>query len=406
MNGEPVRVCHIVTRLDLGGAQQNTLYTVSHLREPFRPSLVCGPGGLLDAEARALAPIPVTFVPRLVRPIRPLSDLLALLRLTAILRRERPQIVHTHSSKAGILGRLAAWLARVPVVVHSIHGFGFHDAQPRALRALLVAVERAVAPLTSHFIAVSHANLDRGLSLGILRRDRVSLIRSGIRVAEFRGPEGRRGPRRGGGIRRELGLPEDVPLVGMIACLKPQKCPLDFVEVAARVARAVAGSAFVIAGDGELREAARRRVDALGLGGRFHLLGWRRDVPGLLAELDVMVLTSRWEGLPRVVPEAIAAGVPIVATAVDGVTDVLRDGVTGLVAPPGDIEGIASRVARLLRDPSLGIALCDRARAVLAEFDIDAMVRAQESLYARLLRRFPGAGVGADRKALSSHATY
>jgi glycosyltransferase involved in cell wall biosynthesis len=171
----------------------------------------------------------------------------------------------------------------------------------------------------------------------------------------------------------------------MIACLKPQKAPLDFVDAAARVAASRPDARFVMVGDGELRPAVAARARAVGLEGRLHLLGWRRDVPEIMAALDVVVLTSLWEGLPRVVPEAIAAGRPVVATAVDGTAEILRDGDNALVAAPGDKVGVASRIARLLSEPGLGPRLVERARPVLAEFDIDAMVRAQEALYRRLL---------------------
>jgi glycosyltransferase involved in cell wall biosynthesis len=387
----PVRVCHVITRLDLGGAQENTLYTVAHLGAPFRPSLVCGEGGILDEEARRIPGVNVTFVPSLVRDIRPHRDLAALRRLARILRRDRPAIVHTHSSKAGILGRLAARLAGVPIAIHTIHGFGFHEGQPAALRSLLVGLERAVAPLTTHFIVVSRANLEEGAALGIVPRGRATLIRSGVRIAEFEAAARDPALRDGRGLRRELGLPDGVPLIGMVACLKPQKSPLDFVEVAARVAAAEQRAVFVLAGDGELRARVEARARALGLDGRLHLLGWRRDIPRIMAALDVLVLTSLWEGLPRVIPEAIAAGVPVVATAIDGTADVLRDGETGLVRPARDVEGLAAGVGRLLRDRPFARALAARARSILPEFDIDVMVRSQESLYHRLvMERSPG----------------
>jgi glycosyltransferase involved in cell wall biosynthesis len=390
-----VQVCHIITRLDLGGAQENTLYTVANLRRPFRASLVCGPGGLLDEDARGLRDVPVHFESSLVRPIRPMRDLLAVARLARLLRRSRPQIVHTHSSKAGIVGRVAARLAGVPIVVHTIHGFGFNSEQSRAVRACLVAAERAVAPLTSHFITVSRANLEEGIARGVVPADRVSLIRSGIPMASFGAGADGPGSGRREDVRSAIGLPPHGPLVGMVACLKPQKSPLDFVEVAARVARIMPEARFVIAGDGELREAVSARAESLGLSARFHLLGWRRDIPRLLTGLDVMVLTSSWEGLPRVLPEAIAAGVPIVATAVDGTNDIIVEGRTGLVRRPHDLKGLSEAVVRLLRDPALGHSLAARARDVLPEFDIDLMVRAQESLYQTLLeRRFRTAAGG------------
>ena len=380
-----VPVCHVITQLELGGAQENTLHTVAHLGTPYRPSLVCGAGGLLDDEARRLRDVPVTFLPHLVRPIRPLSDLAAVRELSALFVREQPLIVHTHSSKAGILGRLAAHLAEVPVVIHSIHGFGFNDMQPWPLRALLVSLERLLAPLTTHFIGVSQANLQRAEALGIVPPGRSTLIRSGLPVDEFR--RAAADPTARQALRDELRLPGNTPLIGMVACLKPQKAPADFIDMAARVAASRPAAHFVLAGDGELRDALQRRIEERGLAGRAHLLGWRRDVPRLMAALDVMVLTSLWEGLPKVIPQAFAAGVPVVATAVDGTLDVVRDGDTGILASPGDIAALADGVLRLLADPLFGRALVGRAAALLPEFDIDAMVRRQEGLYAELLAR-------------------
>jgi glycosyltransferase involved in cell wall biosynthesis len=383
-----LRVAHAITRLELGGAQRNTLYTVAHLdRGRFEPLLVCGPGGLLDDEARACG-APVTFLEALVRELDPRRDGAALLRLTALWRRLRPDIVHTHSSKAGVLGRLSAHLAGVPLVVHTIHGYGFHPAQPAALRRLLLAAERAVAPLTTHFVAVSRANLLAGLRLGLFPRSAVSLIRSGVDTRLFR--EAR--PDRS--ALAAAGVPPGAPVVGMVACLKPQKAPLDFVEVARRVGAAFPEAHFAVVGDGELRGAVERAARRAGLGGRLHLLGWRHDVPGLLKAFDLLVHTSRWEGLPRVFLEALAAGLPVVATDVDGAPDVIHDGRNGYLLPPGDVAGIAARVGRLLGDPEERRRLGEGGLAGGREFEIDWMVEQQERLYGRLWAERAGRGAG------------
>jgi len=403
MTGRGVRVCHVITRLELGGAQDNTLYTVSHLGEPFAPSLVCGPGGILDEEAARL-PVPVRFVPSLQRRIRPHRDAAALAHLVRLFRDERPDIVHTHSSKAGILGRLAARLAGVPRVVHTIHGYGFHAGQPWPLHRALVAAERLAARATSHFIAVSRANLETGIALGLFGREQVTLIRSGVHLEAI--DKAARGAARleaRAALRLELGVAPETPVVGMIACLKPQKSPGTFVDVAAQVTRRAPGTVFVLAGDGELRLQMERRIAELGLAGSVRLLGWRRDVPRLMAAIDVLLHTSLWEGLPRVLPEAIAASVPIVATGVDGTRDILTDGETGIVCAPLDAPGLAEGVLRLLSDPPYAAALARRAREVLPEFDMDAMVRAQERLYLALLRgRQDLGGAGSDRGGAGS----
>ena len=380
MSTTAARICHVITMLELGGAQQNTLHTVTHLdRSRFEPILVTGTEGPLVPEARGSG-VQTFFLPSLVRPIAPSHDARALLDLFGLFRRERPDIVHTHSSKAGILGRLAAAAAGVPVVIHSIHGWGFHPWQGSAERGLLVGLERLASRATTAFIAVSRANLRQGSDLGIVDAGRSHLIRSGIRLEDFRpAEEGEAGP--------EL-WPEPPPggsVVGMVACLKPQKAPLDFVRVAGEVCSVEPKARFVLVGDGDLRGAVEEEIRERRLGDRIVLLGWRRDVPRILRGFDVLLHTARWEGLPRVFAEAMATGIPVVATRVDGAPEAIEEGVNGLLLDPGDIRGMCEAVLSLIRDPvrrrRMGLAGLPRAR----EWDIDEMVRAQERLYERLL---------------------
>jgi glycosyltransferase involved in cell wall biosynthesis len=375
-------VIHLITRLELGGAQRNTLYTVGHLdRARFEPALAWGPGDALDGEARALQGVACFEVPELVRPVAPGCDLAALARLRGVMRELRPAVVHTHSSKAGILGRLAARLEGVPVVVHSIHGFGFTPLQPLLPRWLFFAAERVVARWTDHFIAVSRANRDLGVELGLFAPDQVSVIRSGIRLEDFAD----RGD--GRAVRRRLGVPGQALVVTQVGNFKPQKAPLDFVRTAAEVGARVPDAHFVMVGDGVLRAAAEELAARLGVADRVVFAGWYDDVPGLLAATDVSVLTSRHEGLPRAVVESLAAGVPVVATAVDGTPEVVQHGVNGFLAEPGDVGALARRLCTLLEDSGLRRRMGVAAREGLAEFDIDLMVRSQEELYTCLLGR-------------------
>jgi glycosyltransferase involved in cell wall biosynthesis len=398
MRTRRLRVAHVITRLELGGAQRNTLYTVTHLdRSRFEPFLVAGRGGALDGEARDSG-VPSTFLDALVRPLDPRRDLAALRHLVRLFRRERPDIVHTHSSKAGILGRLAAWLARVPVVVHTVHGFGFHPGQSRSRRGMFVLAERAVAPLTTHFIVVSEANRQEGLDRRLFRSDEVSLIRSGVDLERFR--EARSDP----AVLQTAGVPEGAPVVGMVACLKPQKAPLDYVETARRIAAAIPAAHFVLVGDGELRPSVERAVGAAGLQERFHLLGWRRDVDRLLKSFDVVVHTSRWEGLPRVFLEALASGRPVVATDVDGAPDVIRDGENGYLVPVGDVAGLADRAIRLLQDAGSRRRMGEAGLSTPGEFEIRWMVAEQERLYERLSARVRGNGPVKEEQLARSRA--
>lgn len=377
----PLKVLHAITMLELGGAQRNTLDTVRLLdRGRFAVALACADQGELLAEARGQADAAVFELHHLRREIRPLQDLRALMELRRTVQRFQPDIVHTHSSKAGVLGRLAARLERVPVIVHSIHGWGFGRHQPAPVRLALVTAERLVAPVTTAFIAVSMENLEQGVRLGLYSRDRARVIRSGIALDQFRTRSG------GDRTRRELGIPESAPLVLQVSCFKPQKAPLRFISVAASLAPAFPDAHFVLVGDGELRgELERARVSA-GLEGRLHLPGWRRDVPALLDAATVVTLTSRFEGLPRVVVEALAAGKTVVAMAVEGVREVLHDGVNGFTVAEGDVVAMAQRVATVLGEPGLRARMEQRAPQGLEEFDRDLMVSQQEQLYEELAR--------------------
>ncbi len=377
----PVTVAHLITTLELGGAQQNTLFTVSHL-DPmrYRRVLITGEPGILDAEARALPGVGFHQVRSLVRPIRPIDDLRALFALTRLLARLRPMIVHTHSSKAGILGRWAAGLAGVPIVIHSIHGFGFTKYQHPLVRRGLIALERSAARFTTRFFAVSEADRRRGIELGLFSEERSTVIRSGIDLEGLRRTHEDRASK-----KRELGFEPAQSLVGMVAPLKPQKAPLDFVRVAALVHQARPGVGFLLVGDGELRRAVEAEVERLGLAGVFRLAGWRRDVAEIMQCLDVFVLTSLWEGLPRVYLEALSSGLPVVGTRVDGAAEVIQDGINGFLVEPGDVRALAGRVGHLLGHGEERREMGERARSLPIQFDIREMVRQHEGEYERLL---------------------
>lgn len=380
------KIVHVITKLELGGAQLNTLYTVTHLdKGKFLPYLISGEEGILDTDAEKSG-LPFFKVTQMVREVRPHKDISALSRLTSILRRIRgdeprlPVIAHTHSSKAGILGRWAACFARCEGIVHTYHGFGFNDEQSAPVRAAFVWAERITRPITDRFICVSRNNIEKGVEEKVLRPERTSLIRSGISIGEFSS----KGKVRKS-LRETIGAPDDVPLVGMIACMKPQKAPLDFVEIAARVARDAPNARFIVAGDGELRPDMEARIAEKGLGDKLKLLGWRRDVPELMAAMDVLVLPSLWEGLPRVIPQAWAASLPVVVTAVDGSAEAVTDGENGFLFQPHDVEGGAAKVVELVKNTALRKKFAAAGLISVAEFDIDLMVRQQEQLYENML---------------------
>lgn len=380
------RVLHLITRLDLGGAQQNTLYCVAnHDRTRFEVSLMAGAGGMLDADAAAIPRADVEIVDWLKHPIAPLRDPLAVARLAAALRKRRIDVIHTHSSKAGMLGRWAAWLAGVPCIVHTVHGWSFNDEQSSAVRRTYVALERLTARITHRLVVVSDADRRRGLELGIGREGQYGLVRSGIDAREYEVPTRDRRQ-----VREELGFAPGDIVVGTLACLKPQKAPLDVIEAARLAVSRNPRLRFFIAGDGPLRPAAEALIASAGLEGRVKLLGWRRDVVDLVHAMDLFLLMSRFEGLPRAVLQAMAAGVPVVATAVDGTPEVVVDGRTGILVPPGRPDIAAERLVTLSDDPEARSRLASEARERLgAEFDVGNMVRALEDIYLELLSSRP-----------------
>jgi glycosyltransferase involved in cell wall biosynthesis len=379
---EKIRVLHVITRLEPGGAQRNTLYTAGNLdREVFDVGLAWGPGDHLDRMAHEIGDLERVPIDDLVRQIAPGRDLRAVGDLRRAIRSFSPDIVHTHSSKAGIVGRFAAAVEGVPVIIHSIHGYGFTPLQPLPVRGLFFAAEVLASRWTHHFIAVSRKNLDLGVELGLFARDEVSLIRSGIELGRFlRGGDG-------AAVRDRLGLPAGVPLVTQIGNFKPQKAPLDFVRVARRVLRSVPDARFVMVGEGRLRLETEELARELGVADSIVFCGWWDDIPGLLDATTVSVLTSRHEGLPRAVVESLAAGVPVVATSVDGTVEVVRHGINGWLAEAGDVDRLAEGVCRVLGDDELRGRMSSSAPNDLDDFDIDLMVHRQEELYRWLTGR-------------------
>ncbi len=376
-------ICHVITKLELGGAQEVAMRVVSSLdRRRFRPVLIAGPGGLLTREAHALEGVEVRLIPSLIREIRPLQDLHAFWELVGTFRRLRPKIVHTHSSKAGILGRLAAWLAGVPCILHTIHGYGVTPAQPLWIQHMVIGLEWMVGRVTTHWIAVSQADRRRGLEWELFSPSKVSVVRPGIDPTAF---AARIEPAERDRLRAALGVGPEQLLVGTVSCLKPQKSPEDFIRVAALVCQRMPAAKCVLVGDGVLRPKIDAMIQAQGLQDRVMLLGWRRDVASLLKAFDVFVLTSQWEGLPCAILEARASRIPIVATRVGGSAEAIIEGIQGTLCPAGDVNAMAGRVCQILGDERLRADLRNGTQELPEEFTIQETVKQYQSLYAYLL---------------------
>jgi glycosyltransferase involved in cell wall biosynthesis len=343
-------VIHVITALEQGGAQRNTIETVARLHHPRRPQLlIAGAGAALDNEARERLGSRFLPLSTLGNPISPLDDARALADLRRLLARESerlraPVIVHTHSSKAGILGRLAAASVGLPTI-HTVHGFGVDALGPR-VRPVLLAAERTVDPLTDVAVFVSEADVAFADEHGLFRKARRRVIRSGIEEARFaalRSADFRRPLRHQ--TRAALGLADDARVAVTVGNLKPQKDPLFHVDVLASWRAREPQANLIFVGDGPLREATLARAAERGVADALHLVGFTADVTPWLAAADVFLLASAWEGLPRSVLEATAAGLPCVVRDVGWAGDLaFARSVTALpaTAPAADFAAALS----------------------------------------------------------------
>jgi glycosyltransferase involved in cell wall biosynthesis len=385
-----IRVLHVITRLIVGGAQENTLFTaIGQHRDPrYDVTLLAGiddgrEGDLHDA-ARA-AGVRLILLPTLVRPIRPLSDVRALLWMIAFMRHERFDIVHTHSSKAGILGRLAARIAGVPIVVHTLHSLVFHEYERPWKNRLYIVLKRLVAPLTDVLISVNETTARGARQAGIGRREQHVTIYSGMEIAPFAEIGETLSVEQ---AKAQAGLDPSAPVVGKIARLVPLKGHREFFAAAKRIAARDPRAQFLLVGDGALRPDLERLVREMGLEKQTRFAGLvpSAEVPALIQAMDVVVHTSLREGLARVLPQAGAVGKPVVTFDLDGAPEVVRDGVSGYLVPPLDTDRLADRVVELLSDSDRRSAFGAAGRAFAAEnFGVELMVSRIDALYGQLL---------------------
>ncbi len=351
-----VRVAHIITRCIAGAGGVAVRGAVSLDPDQYSGTLITGSGGPLLDVARANG-LEVVVVPELVSPISPLNDLVAFAKLTEILRQREIEIVHTHSAKAGALGRLAAHRVGVSRVVHTLHGFPFHEFQPRATRTLYIGIERRLSHITDMFLATGTAVAVEAIRRGIARPEQIRTIGPAV---EARSVELSLATRLR--ARKILGLPADADVIGTVGRLDFQKAPEILVDALARMSRP---AVLVWVGDGPLMDKMRRQVERMRLGNRVLLLGNRADVPDILPAFDVFAMSSRYEGLPCVIVEAQECGIPVVATAVNAVPDVVVPGESGLLVPPGRADLLAGALDFALDNPESAALWADAARAHL-----------------------------------------
>jgi glycosyltransferase involved in cell wall biosynthesis len=379
----PLRVLLVITGLAAGGATNVVLDIARHLNEHpgFEVHLLTGPPPPGRTNVTPLAyemGIKTRLIPSLVNDLSPLSNLRAVAAIRQLIVAGGYDVVHTHSSVAGVVGRLAAFTAGSPVILHHVHGWPPYHEMSRTKQLLYLSLERLCASFSTRIITVSRPDIAKGLRYRICREEKLALIYNGIDLEKFQQPVDE--PL----IREQLRLDAHTKLVGMIGRLDRQKNPLDFIHAAAIVAKSYPNVQFLMIGDGILRKECEALISELNMSRKILLLGYRSDVARIMPLLSVVAMSSLWEGLPIAFLEAMSAGKPIVANDVDGVRDVVVPGETGYLVPPRHPDKMAERILHLLNHEAIAQEMGKLARQRSADFSVQRMVGQIESLYNEL----------------------
>lgn len=376
-------VLHVITRLDKGGSAEVVLELARVLREDgVRVGIACGrttdPQTDL-AEYSARTGVEIIDVPSLIREVSPANDLRAVLQLRKIMKRWRPDIVHTHTSKAGIVGRWAARSVKIRNTVHTPHGHVFYGYFSPMKTRMFIFLEKITAPITGRLVTLTRRGMEDHLREGIGRPDQYRIIPSGADVGRFSLASGDH-------VREEIGYVRErvIGWAGRLAAIKDGE---TFLRAAEKIHAMCPDTRFILAGEGEEREKLETLAKELCVDNVVHFLGNRDDMPSVMAAMDVFVLSSLNEGFGRVIVEAMAAGVPVVATGVGGVPEVVEDGATGMLVPPRDPVRMAETVMTILDDEELRNRLRENGRIRAWAFDTRVMVDSYEEIYEELLRK-------------------
>jgi lipopolysaccharide/colanic/teichoic acid biosynthesis glycosyltransferase/glycosyltransferase involved in cell wall biosynthesis len=397
-----IKILRVIARMNVGGPAIHVVNLTAGLDPTRFDSILVtgtenpGEGSLLDlALARGIEPV---VIPEIVgkATLRP-RDVKALIALYRLIRRERPKIVHTHAAKPGVLGRVAARLAGVPVVVHTFHGHILHGYYGPLMSQLLRLMERGLARLSDRIIAVSEQVKQDLVRYGVAPPEKISVIPLGFDLQPFLDSAGHRGA-----LYRELGLTNGERLVGIVGRIFPIKNHRLFLEAAARVAAEERFARFVVVGDGTLRPEMEEHTRRLGIADRVTFTGWRRDLHRIYPDLDVLVVSSKNEGTPVSAIEAMASGCPVVATRVGGLPDLIEEGETGHLVPSEDASALSAAILRVLRDREATRRMVETARERVSErFRAERLIGDMERLYSGLLVE---KGVLATRRGAAHHS--
>lgn len=371
-------ILYIITKLELGGAQKVCLTLARNLAQEHDVYVMAGPGGDLNEEAKSFLGKRLVINPWLIRQINPFQDIRAYFFIKKFIREHAVDIVHTHSSKAGILGRLAAFRAQIPRIFHTIHGFPFNRFRSFAANLVYLTLERLCAPLASRLICVTAEDVALGKKKKVGRPGQYVVIRAAADIEAFSSyvPDNET-------FRQRWQIPLDAPVVVQVSCLKPQKNPVDFVDMAHKVNENRPQKAFfILVGDGILRQEVEEHIRMAGSASYIRLAGWQKDVRPFLSAADIVTLTSLWEGLPIAIIEAFAMKKSLVATAINGNCEVIRHGENGYLYEPRDIGTGARYISELLDHPLKRKMMGNAGYGmILREFSIEKMVEDTKKLY-------------------------
>ncbi len=374
-----IRVVHLITKMELGGAQVNTLYTFESLDHSiFETFLLSGDGGLLNEKIKKKDGF--FIIPDLIRNIHPVRDIMAFFQIRKRLKMIKPHILHTHSSKAGFLGRLAGFFDKIPVTIHSVHGFSFSPFHSYLKRFIYSRIEKISAPFTTHFIFVSRQDIQTARKLKLIANN-FSLIRSGFPAREFEKPALNMVA-----LRKTYNISKDDFVCGIIAPFKPQKSLHHIIEIAAMITKSTKNIVFFIAGDGELREELEVEIRKRNLEQYFRMPGFVFDIASAIELFDCGLSCALWEGLPQSIVQMRMKKKPVIVSDIPGHREIIKDNQNGFLVKIGDYEKFKEKILFLKLHPEKSIKM-GQFQDDFSEWKAENMVRKQQDLYVKLMEK-------------------
>lgn len=382
-----IKILHIITRLIRGGADENTILNIRGLeKNKFKVDLLVGGESDLDI-LNQLDDITCMRISALKRNILPWWDLIALLKMIRDLKKGRYHIVHTHTAKAGFLGRMAAKLSGVPIIVHTLHGTTFHDSNNPVVKKIYIALERLVAYFTDKFIVVGNDLKAKYLAQKIGCSEKFTTIYSGFEVAAFV-DAGRISETTRRLELNKIGISNEDIVIGTVSRLEPRKGHVYLFQVAQKIIEQFPTCKFLIVGEGYYRSQLEQQVRQFHLSDAIKFLGYRADIARAISLFDIFVLTSLWEGLPRVLVQAALVGKPIVTFAVEGAREVVHDRINGFIVPLHDTESLAQKLLVLMQNLQLARRMGECGKEIVGQrWSTTAMIEKTKQVYADLMRQ-------------------